>query len=128
MSNDFIEGAELAVDEFDPEDLERKAVAENKAVDDFTDIQRRWLERRRLAYAHVFTEGKREAADIEIVLADLQWFCKMYVPTYDIRDGIHAEELSKRKEGRREVFQRIKEFSSLDSDALMKKYTDATTK
>lgn len=86
------------------------------------------IERRRKAYVAVFDTGKATKHDLEVVLTDLMWFCKVRIPTYDIRDGIHAEELSKRKEGRREVFQRIQDFSRLGSDALLLMYTDATTK
>ncbi len=125
MDSDFIDGG---YDIFDPKDLEERELVAAQKDTKVDDLTRQWLNRRRLAYVNVFTEGKREAADVDIVLNDLMWFCKVWEPTYNIRDGIHAEELSKRKEGRREVFQRIKEFSSLDSDSLMIKYTDSITK
>lgn len=120
---DFIDA-----DTFDPEVI-AKHENDLKRAEDLSEAQARaMLNRRKEAYARVFTPGKREQADIDIVLNDLMWFCKVWVPTYDIKDGQHAEELSKRKEGRREVFHRIKDFSRLDSDALLLKYTDATTK
>lgn len=126
-TDDFVEGAE-GVDMFDPKDLDEaqaKFEEKNKKKDA---VALELLERRRRAYAAVFTPGPRTQDDIDIVLTDLMWFCRVRTPTYDIKDGIHAEELSKRKEGRREVFNRIEDFSRLDHDALLLMYTDATTK
>lgn len=127
MADDFIDGAE-GIDQFDPADLEQAELKAKKDLEGIDDLAKRWIERRRLAYAHVFTPGKRNQGDIDIVLCDLMYFCKVWVPTYNVADGQHADVLSRMKEGRREVFQRIKDFSRLDSDALMLKYTDATTK
>lgn len=124
---DFIEGAEGA-DPFDPADLDRAMEEFENVKDEDEDKIRRQLERRRLAYTNVFTAGQRSQGDIDIVLADLMWFCRARLPTYDIKDGIHAEELAKRKEGRREVFNRIEDFARLDFDALLLMYTNATTK
>jgi hypothetical protein len=124
---DFIDGAE-DFDRFDPQDLDRAQAAFEEQKEQDEDTVKRVLERRRKAYAAVFSEGHREQSDIDIVLADLMWFCRVRAPSYDIRDGIHAEELSKRKEGRREVFNRIEDFARLDFDALLLMYTDATTK
>jgi len=128
MANDFVEGAEGQGDPFDPKDM---AILEDKIVkgeDDFSAKQKAYLNERKRAYSNVFTPGKRTQADINFVLNDLQYFCKVWVPTYDIKDGEHAAELSKRKEGRREVFQRIKDFTKLDSDSLFVKYTASITK
>lgn len=120
---DFIEQ-----DPFDPELLDKYEAAIKKQESEAPEDAIAMLERRRRAYARVFTPGERDQGDIDTVLADLMWFCKTWVPTYDIRDGIHAERLSFSKEGRREVFQRIKHFSRLGSDALLLLYTDVTTK
>lgn len=115
----------IDTDPFDPAVLEyhEKQLKEKESLSD--DSVRALLERRKQAYARVFTPGAREQTDIDIVLNDLMWFCKVWVSTYDINDGQHADRLSKQKDGRREVFQRIKDFSRLDSDALLLKYTDA---
>lgn len=118
----------LDVDPYDPQLIEHHEQQVAKQLEQAPDAAREMIQRRNRAYKAVFSPGKRDQADIDLVLNDLQWFCKVWIPTYDIRDGEHAEELSKRKEGRREVFQRIKEFSRLDGDALMLKYTDAITK
>lgn len=86
------------------------------------------LNARKVAYSRVFKAGKADEADLTLVLNDLMYFCRVWVPTYDKRDGAQAAELALIKEGRREVFQRIKDFSCLDEDALLLKYTDALTK
>lgn len=123
MSDDLVDG-----DPFDPQYV-AAVEAEQKKAGENTDAEARaLLVRRKTAYANVFKAGKRDGADVDIVLNDLMYFCKVWVPTYDRRDGAQAAELSLIKEGRREVFQRIKDFSCLDADTLLLKYTDATTK
>lgn len=124
---DFIDGVD-DVDMFDPADLDRAALEFEQDKDEDEDKVRRLLERRRLAYRSVFTEGHRSQADIDFVLADLAWFCRAHISTFDKNDGPHADTLMKMKEGRREVHSRIKDFSGLDFDALLLKYTDAITK
>lgn len=118
----------IDTDPYDPDVVEQYERSLSAQVQDAPNTARQMIERRKRAYYNVFNAGERDKADVDIVLADLMWFCKVWIPTYDIRDGEHAEALSKRKEGRREVFQRIKHFSCLDGDALMMLYTDATTK
>lgn len=120
---DFIEH-----DPFDPAMLEQFEQALKDKEEEAPDEAEQMLERRRLAYTAVFTPGNRTQTDIDIVLADLAWFCKFTIPTYDIKDGEHALELSKRKEGRREVFNRIFQFARLRLESLLLMYTDATTK
>lgn len=116
------------LDPFDPETQYRLDEMAKEEEEHAPAPAREMLEARKRAYANVFTAGERSQADIDFVLNDLMWFCKVWVPSYDIRDGQHAEELSKRKEGRREVFSRIRNFARLDSDTLMLMYTDAITK
>lgn len=120
MSQDFIEA-----DPFDTETIEREAAKLAAEEDKPVDQAREIITRRMVAYACVFTEGARTQDDIDIVLNDLQWFCRVWQPSYDIRDGQHAENLARQKDGRREVFLRIKDFSRLDSDTLMLKYAGA---
>lgn len=120
---DFIDA-----DHFDPEVLAAAEAAQQRAEAAPLQNAKALLAARARAYKAVFTEGKRTQDEIDIVLIDLMWFCKMWIPSYDIRDGEHASELAKRKDGRREVFTRIKDFTRLDPDALLMKYTDATTK
>lgn len=85
------------------------------------------LKRRREAYVRMWTPGAATQADIDIVNADLMWFCKVRTTTYDIRDGIHAERLSHMKDGRREVFHRIEDHARLSHEALLLMYTNAIT-
>lgn len=118
MANqEFIEG-----DEFDPDFLAEKEHLEKKGVDKTDDEARLMLRRRRTAYINLFREGEPTEADLEIVLNDLAWFCKEFTPAFNPRDGASATELMLIKEGRREVYQRIKDFAHLDEDVLLLKY------
>lgn len=122
---DFVDNG---YDEFDPQEVAKYA-AEREAEDESQeDKVVAYLRRRVVAYKQVFSAGERTKADIDIVLADLMWFCRATRPTYDIKDGPHADVLSRMKEGRREAFYRIKEYTALDFDALLVMYTNATTK
>lgn len=118
----------IETDPFDPAVLEEYENAIAKELGAAPDDAKALIEKRRRAYENVFSKGETTQEALDIVLADLMWFCKVRIPSYDIRDGMHAEELSKRKEGRREVFHRIQDFSRLGTDALLLMYTDATTK
>jgi len=124
MSHDLFEDG----DPFDPEALERHEAAVKAAVRSEVVDAEGELRRRRQAYIAVFTAGERSQADIDIVLCDLMFFCKMLVSTYNIADGPHAQVLMHMKEGRREVFQRIKDFTRLDFDVLFAKYTGALSR
>lgn len=124
--SDFIEGDPL--EEFDPAELDRMEAAKEDNKDTDEDKVLALIRRRRLAYTAVFTEGQRSQADIDIVLNDLFWFCRANAPTFDKKDGIHADTLMKLKEGRREVHARIRDFAGLSFDALILKYTDALNK
>lgn len=115
---DFIEG-----DEFDPEFLLSKEHLEKNNETRSDDVARDMLNRRRHAYKMVFSvPNKATAADIEIVVNDLAWFCKEFTAAYDPSVKVSATELFLIKEGRREVFQRIKDFAHLDEDVLLLKY------
>lgn len=123
-ADEFIDGA----DPFDPmivDEYEGRQRAEVKTNDV---VAKAMLSRRGEAYRRVFTAGERSQADIDVVLADLMWFCRADGPTFDRGDGQHAEVMSRFKEGRREVFTRIKHHTRLDADTLLLMYTDALTK
>lgn len=120
--------AAIDLDMFDPEVIERVEQVEQQEAGIQQDVAQTYLRRRKQAYAAVFSPGMRDKGDIDIVLADLMYFCRATKPAFDTRDGIHADTLMKIKEGRREVFQRIKDFSLLDFDALLMMYTEAVTK
>lgn len=126
MVDDFIEGA--YGDPFDPASADRmeEQNASSTELEDNAVVQ--MIARRRRAYTAVFTEGNRSQEDIDYVLCDLMWFCRVTAPSFDAKDGIHADTLAKMKEGRREVFMRVRDFSRLDTDTLLAKYTDAITR
>lgn len=113
----FIEG-----DEFDPEMLDQKAHLEKQQQEKTDDDILVMLRNRRQAYTNVFQDGKPSEGDLQIVLNDLAWFCKEFTPTYNPKDGASATELMLIKEGRREVYQRIKDFANLSEDVLLLKY------
>ena len=115
--NGFIEG-----DEFDPAFLAEREHLETIEEDRGDNEARNMLNKRKRAYASVFKGDNPTAGDVQTVLLDLAWFCKEFTPTYDITQGAQASELLLIKEGRREVFQRIKDFSMLDEDMLLLKY------
>lgn len=120
----FVDGE----DPFDPAEIERFEKNPEKFEEDAASTARQILDRRKAAYARVFSHGHTDQADLDIVMTDLAHFCRAFRPTFDARDGVHAETLMKIKEGRREVVSRIMDFSRLSSDALFLKYTDATYK
>lgn len=119
---DFIEQ-----DPFDPELQAKYEEAMQKHGEEAPESANAIIERRRQAYARVFAPGAATQADIDIVLIDLAWFCKAYTPSYNVQEGEHAKHLAVMKDGRREVFYRILDFSRLSKDALFLKYTGATT-
>lgn len=117
--DDFIEGD---YDMFDPqvaEYVETRAVTieatENDRVEAF-------IRRRVQAYKSVFGDPAK-ADDLEFVLRDLAQFCRAYSPTFDLNQKV--QDL---KEGRREVYMRIMDFTRLSHETLYVKYTDAQQK
>lgn len=113
----FIEG-----DPFDPEMatyLEgRQEAAAEKSATEVSD----YLRRRQQAYTSVFS-GKGGEEDVKFVMLDLAHFTRAYSPTWNVNQKV--QDLL---EGRREVFMRIMDFTSLDHDTLYRKYTDVTTR
>lgn len=115
-------------DDFDPADVERKE-AEAKKVDTASaDEVRALLEQRKRYYGEVFSVGHTSQEALDFVYNDLGRFCRAHSATFDLNDGPHADTLMKMKEGRREVFMRIRDYARLSLDALFLKYTDATRK
>lgn len=120
---DFIE-----FDDFDPEDLERK---ESKEAVRESEVESRilaLLELRKRYYSEVFSPGNTSSEALDFVYNDLGRFCRAHTATFDLQDGPHADTLMKIKEGRREVFMRIRDFARLSLDSLFIKYTDANSK
>jgi hypothetical protein len=123
------EDAFVDADMFDPINIANAEAAEQEAKKISPAKALEVLNRRRVAYTRVFnTPGKATQGDVDIVLFDLARFCRGFAPKFDLRDGIHAAKLQDIKEGRAEVFYRILDFSRLDGEALLLKYTDASLK
>lgn len=114
MTDDFVTG-----DEFDPEVAQRAedAVYENKLSQDDAVVAH--LRRSKEAYTRLFAGGNATKDDVDFVMRDLAWFCKAHDPQW------HSDpRMQDRFVARREVFQRIVEYTSLDSDTLAKRYIE----
>lgn len=115
--DDFVDGPEL--DFFDPMEQMRAEAEARRHVEDGTHEAGRLLERRALAYRRVFS-GQPQDDDVDVVMLDIAKFCRGFNPTFHPDQRVHAL-----LEGRREVFLRIMDFTRLDHDALLRKYTGA---
>lgn len=120
MSDDFVEpdGPYL----LDPEEEQRAARDTEEAVNLVTHEAQEELDRVALAYRRVFA-GKAQQGDADKLSSDLAVFCSGYTSTYRDDPREHA-----RMEGRREVFQRIMDFTRLDHDTIMRLYLSAYIK
>lgn len=110
---DFIEG-----DMFDPN---LAVQAEDATYDAATEVNAEvaeFIRKRKVAYEAVFT-GKAEPSDVQFVMLDLAHFCRAYRPTFHPTN----QKIQDLQEGRREVYQRIMDYTLLDHDTLMKLYT-----
>lgn len=123
------EDAFVEADMLDPINMANAEAAEVEAKRIAPAKAQAILNRRRVAYTRVFnTPGKATQGDLDIVLFDLARFCRGFAPKFDLNDGAHAAKLQDIKEGRAEVFYRILDFSRLNGEALLLKYTDASTR
>lgn len=117
--DDFVDG--------DPFDPEVARLAEDKAYETTTDRNEEvdaYIRRRKVAYAAVFSTGETSKDDLEFVMLDLAAFCRAYTPTFHPTN----QKIQDLQEGRREVFQRIMDYTRLPHDTLYIKYTDAAMK
>lgn len=115
----FVEG-----DIFDPEvAVKAENITHEKAVDN-DDALAAYIRRRQAAYKNVFTVGETNADDLEFVMLDMAAFCRAYTPTFHPTNPKIQDLL----EGRREVYQRIMDYTRLSHDTLFIKYTDAQQK
>lgn len=80
------------------------------------------VRRAQTAYARVFVSGNATADDVDFVMRDLAWFCAAYDPQW--RTDPREQD---RVVARREVFQRIVEYTGLSHDTLMKRYAETQT-
>lgn len=107
-------------DMFDPEaaaasELESKS----KAYENQSAVEA-YLRNRARAYKAVFSTNSCTEGDLEFVMLDLAQFCRGFTTTYDDIERRHVL-----KEGRREVFMRILDHTSLDHNTLMQRYAAA---
>jgi len=115
MADDFISGDDF--DPYDPADESRssnafakKAVVAQEVIVDF-------LRRRQEAYKRVFA-GNPTSDDAQLVMDDLQRFCRGRETAFDIEERVHVL-----LTGRQEVYFRIMDHLRLSYDALVEKYT-----
>lgn len=76
-------------DMFDPDDLERQEQAMAREGEVMDNDLVKYLERKQRAYKSVFSTGHTNQEDLDIVLNDLQWFCRMQASTFNPKDGPH---------------------------------------
>lgn len=113
MSEDFIAG-----DEFDPmaAQLAESKKYETKQVAE--DAVHAHIRRVQNVYRSVFVTGEASASDVDFVLRDLAWFVRAdehYFPDTRLQDVMI---------GRKQVLQRIMEYTRLDHDTLVKRYIE----
>lgn len=116
---DFVEGE--GDDEFDPQTEDRAVEAIEKAQAAEAEQVEQALRRLREAYKRVFA-GNPMGDDVNVVMTDLAYECFGFASTYHVNPREHA-----RREGRREVFQRILDFTDLPSDTLRRLYLTKMT-
>lgn len=117
--DDFIEG-----DMFDPEVAVKAENVRYESQVESDDLLASYIRRRQVAYKNVFSEGETSKADLEFVMLDMAAFCRAYSPTFHPTNSKIQDLL----EGRREVYQRIMDYTRLSHDTLFVKYTDAQHK
>jgi len=113
VTDDFITG-----DEFDPNVAQRAedAVYENKLSED--DAVQAHLRRCKEVYTRVFVGGNASKDDLDFLLRDLAFFARAdqhFFPDTRLQDGYI---------GRKQVVQRIVEYTSLDFGTLVKRYIE----
>jgi len=108
-------------DPFDPELAVQAENAEYEQKTDVSDAVAAFMRRRQSAYKAVFGEGTTSKDDLQFVMLDLAHFCRAYRPTFHPTN----QKVQDLQEGRREVYQRIMDFTRLSHDTLMLLYTDA---
>lgn len=111
--DEFITG-----DEFDPEVAQRAedAAYDNKLINDEAVLAH--LRRCKEAYSRVFVGGNPTKDDLDFVLRDMTFFAK--ADTHFFSD-IRVQDVFA---GRKQMMQRIVEYTSLDYNTLVKRYIE----
>lgn len=111
----------ISSDPFDPELATQAENAEYENKTDVSEAVAAFMRRRQSAYKAVFGEDTASKDDLQFVMLDLAHFCRAYRPTFHPTN----QKVQDLQEGRREVYQRIMDFTRLSHDTLMLLYTDA---
>lgn len=113
MTDDFIDG-----DMFDPEVAQRAedAAYDSKASED--EAIAAHLRRTKEVYVRVFKGGNASQDDLDFLMRDLAFFTK--ADQHFISDPRLQDVFI----GRKQVLQRIVEYTSLDFDTLVKRYIE----
>lgn len=114
-ADDFIDG-EGDLDVFDPQVAEAAAAAQSEAQKSSDALIQAHMQKMRQAYIAVFEAGNPTRGDIEFVMQDLFWFAKG-----DVHYFTEAR-LQDVMAGRKQVLQRIIEYTRLDFDTLYRMY------
>lgn len=112
--SDFIDG-----DMFDPDVAQRAEDQVHEAIAETDDAVSAHLRRCKEAYGRVFGEGKATKDDVDFVMRDMAWFCKAHDPLWQ-----SDPRMQDRFVARREVYQRIVEYTCLDHSTLVKRYIE----
>lgn len=118
-ADDFIDS-----DPFDPDIIAKAETRDYEARVHSDDKLAAYISRRKQAYSAVFSTEACSKDDLEFVMLDLAAFCRAYAPTFHATN----QKIQDLQEGRREVFQRIMDYTRLSHDTLYIKYTDAQAK
>ena len=111
---DFIDN-----DEFNPDVADRFEKEKKEAQSQANHLVAAHVRRAQQAYKRVFVTGNATSDDVDFLMRDLAWFCSAHDPQW------HSDPREQdRRVARREVFQRIMEYASLDHDTLMKRYVE----
>lgn len=108
-------------DPFSPQDVADVHAEYEKDLKEKSDLFVAYVERRARAYANVFNVGDTDQSDLDFVMLDLATFCYAFKPTFDLNSK--RQDL---KEGRREVYMRIAEWSGTPAHILLQKSTQET--
>lgn len=115
MTDDFVDD----FDGFEPDPLVAINRAQQRAKEqqDAEARNRERFLRLKQSYSAVFVAGNATAEDVQAVMNDLAWFCNAFESGWknDPRE-------QDRYTARREVFQRIIEYTKLDFETLLRRY------
>lgn len=114
---DFIDGDDAVEgDPFDPKVAQEIEDAHYETNAELSDAAVEHLRQCKVSYTKLFN-GQATAFDVDFVMRDLAWFCN----AYDAQWSSDARQQD-RNVARREVYQRIVEYTCLDNETLVRRY------